>query len=381
MAAVVDQMRDVRRDLHAHPELSGAEFRTTALVVDRLSAVGLDPHVLPGGCGLTCELPARAAAGGTGDAPVTVLRADLDALPMTDPKDVPYRSTVPDACHACGHDLHTAVLLGAGLVLAAEPAPVPVRLVFQSAEETMRGARVAIEAGVLAGAGRAFALHADPRLDVGRIGLRAGAITGAADFVNVRLHGPGGHTARPHLTVDLISVLATVATAVPALLAERTAGLRLVWGRVQAGSAPNAIPATGELAGTMRCFDVETWETAPSHLQAVIEALAARHGVRAAIEVIRGVPPCLNDAAAVDAVRSAVTAELGAWAVAPTEQSLGGEDFAWFLREVPGALVRLGTRGPGALAMDLHQPDFDIDEAAIETGIRTMVALARGGAA
>jgi amidohydrolase len=374
-------MRDVRRDLHAHPELSGAEFRTTALVADRLSAVGLEAHVLPGGCGLICELPWQDWDEAAGEAPVTVLRADLDALPLADAKEVPYRSTVPGTCHACGHDLHTAVLLGTGLVLAAAPPPTPVRLVFQSAEETMHGARAAIEAGALTGAGRAFALHADPRLEAGRVGLRAGAITGAADFVTVTVHGPGGHTARPELTVDLVAVLGALAGAVPVALAERAAGLRLVWGRVRAGSAPNAIPATGELAGTMRCLNVGTWEAAPATLQAVLEDLAGRHGVRVEIEVTRGVPPCVNDDAAVEVVRAAVTAELGADAVAPTPQSLGGEDFAWFLREVPGALVRLGTRAPGGPDLDLHQPNFDIDEAAIETGIRTLVAVARAGTA
>lgn len=379
---IVEQMREVRRDLHAHPELSGAEFRTTALVADRLTAAGLAPRVLPGGAGLVCDL-------GAGEGPVTVLRADLDALPLPDAKDVPYRSTVPGVAHACGHDLHTAVLLGAGLVLATLEPPGPVRLVFQPAEETMRGARLAIDAGALDGAGRAFALHADPRLEVGKVGLRDGAITGAADFVLVRLHGPGGHTARPHLTADLVHALATVAAGAPAMLADRVAevdetggsGLRLVWGRVSAGSAPNAIPSTGELAGTVRCLDAETWAAAPAHLTAIVEELAAEHGVRAEVDVTRGVPPCVNDPAAVSALRSAVVAEFGPDAVAPTEQSLGGEDFAWFTRQVPGALARLGTRSPGAPPLDLHQSTFDVDEAALEVGIRTLVALAMGGGA
>ncbi|WP_019875642.1 amidohydrolase [Sporichthya polymorpha] len=374
-------MRNVRRDLHAHPELSGAEFRTTALVADRLAAAGLAPKVLPGGTGLVCDLaPAGAAAG---ERAVTVLRADLDALPLPDVKDVPYRSTVPDTCHACGHDLHTAVLLGAGLVLAEELAAGallrPVRLVFQPAEEAMWGARAAIEAGALDGVGRAVALHADPRLDVGRVGLRAGAITGAADFVLVRLTGPGGHTARPHLTADLVHALGVVATQTPALLARRfdpRAGLRLVWGRVAAGSAANAIPAAGELAGTVRCLDTATWDAAPDLLTGIVTALAEQHGVTAEVEVTRGVPPCVNDADVVADLESVLAAELGADAVLATEQSLGGEDFAWFTRAVPGALVRLGTRGPGAPATDLHTSTFDVDEGALEVGIRTLVAVA-----
>ncbi len=380
-SAIVGQMRDVRRDLHAHPELSGLEYRTTALVVDRLRSVGLAPQPFPSGTGLVCEIPGKA---GSGDTPVTVLRADLDALPLPDTKDVPYRSTVAEACHACGHDLHTAVLLGAGLVLAgsSRALPAPVRLVFQPAEEAMWGARAAIEAGALDGVGHALALHADPRLDVGKVGLRAGAITGAADFVRVRLHGPGGHTARPHLTADLVHALGVVATELPALLARRfdpRAGLRLVWGRVSAGSAANAIPSSGELAGTLRCLDTATWDAAPALLSGIVEALAAQHGVRAEVEVTRGVPPCVNDAAVVDALRSAMVAELGADAVTDTEQSLGGEDFAWFTRTVPGALVRLGTRGPGAPKTDLHQSHFDVDEGAIEVGIRVLVAAARHG--
>lgn len=373
---IAEQMRGVRRDLHAHPELSGAEFRTTALIADRLAAAGLAPRTLPGGAGLLCDL-------GTGDRPVTVLRADLDALPLSDAKDVSYRSTVPGVCHACGHDLHTAVLLGAALVLAnlASTGSLPgrVRLVFQSAEETMRGALAAIEAGALDGAGHAFALHADPRLEVGTVGLRAGAVTAAADFVLVRLHGPGGHTARPELTADLVHALGIVATRSPALLAERVdpaADLRLVWGRVAAGSASNAIPSEGELAGTVRCRDAATWETAPAILTEVVAALAAEHGARADVEVTRGVPPCVNDPAAVQLLRSAVAGEFGPAAVAAAEQSLGGEDFAWFTRQVPGALARLGTRSPGAPPMDLHQSRFDVDEAAIEVGIRTLVAVA-----
>lgn len=376
---LVEEMRAIRRDLHAHPELAGAEVRTTALVADRLRAAGLAPRILPTGTGLLCDL-------GTGSGPVVLLRADLDALPLPDTKAVPYASTVPDACHACGHDLHTAVLLGAGIALAdlegQGALPGRVRLLFQPAEEAMWGAQAAIEAGALEDVGGAFALHVDPHLDVGHVGLRTGAITAAVDFVLVRLHGPGGHTARPHLTADLVHALAVVATEAPAALATRVApgaGLRLVWGRVAAGSAPNAIPSTGELAGTLRCLDVATWDAAPDVLTGIVTDLAAMHGVRAEVEVTRGVPPCVNDAGAVAALRSAVHAEFGPGAAAETEQSHGGEDFAWVARAVPAALARLGTRTPGGgAALDLHQSHFDVDERAIEVGIKLFVALGKG---
>ena len=182
--------------------------------------------------------------------PRIALRADLDALPMDDEKSVPYRSTIPGFCHACGHDAHTAMLVGAGEFLA-ELGGVPgccrggVRLIFQPAEETASGAKDVIAAGALDGVGRIFALHCDPRLDVGMVGIRAGAITAACDKVKVTLAGPGGHTARPHLTADVVYALGKIVTEVPAALTRRVdprAGLSLVWGHVNAGTAANAIP-------------------------------------------------------------------------------------------------------------------------------------------
>ncbi|MCU0266287.1 MAG: amidohydrolase, partial [Actinomycetia bacterium] len=246
VAQHTDDLVALRRDLHAHPELGRAEVRTTRVVRDRLAAAGLQPRVLPGGSGLVCDV-------GIGESAVA-LRADLDALPLPDEKDVPYRSTVPGRCHACGHDVHTAILVGAGLVLAelgqAARLPGRVRLIFQPAEEsTPGGALDVIAAGGLEGVERLFALHCDPRADVGTIGLRTGPITGSADHVLVRVSGPGGHTARPHLTADVVYALARAVTDVPAVLSRRVdprAGLSLVWGRIQAGGAHNAIPQVGE---------------------------------------------------------------------------------------------------------------------------------------
>ncbi|MGH8970671.1 MAG: amidohydrolase, partial [Actinomycetes bacterium] len=196
-----DELVSVRRDLHAHPELSWAEVRTTRLLRERLVAAGLEPHVLPAGTGLVCDV-------GQGDR-VVALRADLDALPLHDRKDVPYASTVPGVCHACGHDVHTAALLGTGLVLRDLERdghlPGRVRLIFQPAEESARsGALAVMEAGGLRDVERIFALHCDPRTDVGRLGIRTGSITASADQVRVALTGRGGHTARPHLTGDLV---------------------------------------------------------------------------------------------------------------------------------------------------------------------------------
>ena len=259
VAQYVDELVAFRRDLHAHPELSWAEVRTTRLVRERLQSAGLDPQGLPGGTGLICDI-------GEGDGAVA-LRADLDALPIVDGKAVDYASSVPGVCHACGHDVHTAAVLGAGLVLAdlAREGRLAgrVRLVFQPAEESSRsGALAVMDAGGLAGVERIFALHCDPRATVGQVGLRAGAITGSADHLLVRVAGPGGHTARPHLTADLVYAMGQLVTALPGALSRRIdprASLSLVWGRIAAGRVANAIPQAGELEGTVRCLDSAAW--------------------------------------------------------------------------------------------------------------------------
>ena len=258
LARYETELTGFRRDLHAHPELANAEHRTTRLVAERLAGAGLRPVLLQESTGLYVDI-------GPGGSRVA-LRADLDALPMDDEKDVPYRSTIPGMCHACGHDVHTAMLVGAGLFLAEQEASGllgdGVRLIFQPAEEAASGAKSVIAAGALDSVGQIFALHCDPKLDTGKVGVRAGAITAACDRVKVTLGGPGGHTARPHLTADVVYALGKIVTEVPAALSRRVdprAGLSLVWGHVNAGSAANAIPDEGVVEGTVRCLDTEVW--------------------------------------------------------------------------------------------------------------------------
>ncbi|MEU7280183.1 amidohydrolase [Streptomyces sp. NPDC045431] len=370
-----------RRDVHMHPELGFQEFRTTAALKTRLEAAGLRPRVLPGGTGLTCDI-----GRGDGARPMLAIRADIDALPIPDTKtDVPYRSTVPDRAHACGHDVHTTVVLGAGLVLADLDRqgllPQPVRLIFQPAEEVLPGGAVeAIDAGALDGVGRIIAVHCDPRVDAGRIGLRTGAITSACDRLEVTLGGPGGHTARPHLTTDLVTAAARVATDAPAVLARRIdarAGLALTWGRIECGHAPNVIPQHAELGGTVRCLDLAAWRDAPDQVYAAIDEVATLHGAKCQIEYVRGVPPVVNDATVAGLLQDAMTRRYGAYTIEDTEQSLGGEDFSWYLEHVPGAMARLGVRRPGDPAKhDLHRGDFDVDESAIKVGVELFTAAA-----
>ncbi len=364
----------VRRDLHAHPELGRAEHRTTALLAERLTAEGLSPKVLSTGTGLVCDV-------GPGNGRVVLLRADIDALPLEDEKPVSYRSTVPGVCHACGHDVHTAALLGAGLALARGSFDGTVRLVFQPAEELMPGGALDVIAdGWLDGVSSAFGLHCDPALEVGRVGLKSGPITAASDQLEVRVTGPGGHTSRPQNTVDLVHVLATVATGLPQALSrlvDPRAGLCLVWGHVSAGVAGNAIPRSGTLRGTLRVLDKVAWQAAPALVQRVVEGLAAPYGARVVVSYTRGVPPVVNDRGATTLLTSAVRAALGSGAAVAAVQSLGGEDFAWFLDRVPGSMARLGVKPAGQeLPHDLHQGTFDVDEAALPVAVRVLVGAA-----
>jgi len=373
LAVHESDLSHVRRTLHAHPELGRHERATTQLIGSRLEAAGLAPKVLDVGTGLVCDI-------GTGDGPLVVLRADIDALPLADEKDVLYRSQIPGICHACGHDVHTAAVLGAGLALAdhAHRLPGRVRLVFQPAEELMPGGALDVIAeGWLADASAIFALHCDPALEVGRVGIKAGAITAAADTVEVRLTGPGGHTSRPQNTVDLIHALATVATGLPdalSRLVDPRAGLCLVWGHVSAGVARNAIPREGVLQGTLRVLDKDAWHAAPDLVRRVVEGLVTPYGALADVTYVRGVPPVVNDAGAAALLSAAVTAALGPGAAVPTPQSMGGEDFAWYLDHVPGAMARLGVKPPGQeRVLDLHQGRFDVDEACLAVAVRVLV--------
>jgi amidohydrolase len=355
-----------RRHLHAHPELAFAEFETTSFLEQRLR--GLNPRRLPTGTGLVVEV-------GSGE-PVVVLRADIDALPLPDLKDVPYASTREGLCHACGHDVHTTVVLGVALALAELDAiPGRVRCIFQPAEETLPGgATEVVAAGVLDGASRAFALHCDPSVPAGKIGLRAGAITAACDRMDVSLMGPGGHTARPQLTVDLVDALGRVITEVPALLSRQVdprSGMSLVWGAVNAGIAANAIPQRGHLRGTVRVLDRDAWKGAEDLIRTLVERVAATTGAEVDVDYVRGVPPVVNDPRSVALLRSAALESVGTENVVLSAQSMGGEDFGWFADVMPIALARLGTHGGGP-PLDLHRGTFDVDERAIGIGVRLL---------
>jgi amidohydrolase len=374
LATHTAELVHLRRHLHAHPELGRAERETTALVARRLEAVGLRPRLLPTGVGLTCDIGS--------DGPMVALRADLDALPLHDEKDVPYRSTVPGVCHACGHDVHTTVLLGAGLALTdlAHLLPGRVRLIFQPAEETMPGGSLdVISAGMLDGVDVIYALHCDPKLEVGRLGVRVGAITAASDRVEVHLSGPGGHTARPHLTGDLVYLISRVVTELPATLnrlVDARIALNLTFGAVNAGTVHNAIPTSASARGTLRVLDRMVWGEAQKLVERVLESLMAPFPrISYRLDYERGSPPVVNDETATSVMATAARRAIGDETVLTATQSMGGEDFSWYLEDVPGSMARLGVRVPGT-DLDLHAASFDVDERAIPVGVRILTQTA-----
>jgi amidohydrolase len=362
-----------RRHLHAHPELSRREYNTTELVAKLLREVGLKPRVLPGGTGLICDI---------GHGPRCVaLRADMDALPLPENTGLPFSSTVDGVSHACGHDAHTTVLIGTALALAsATELPGRVRLVFQPAEEVMPGGALdVLAAGGLDGVERIFGLHCDPRLQVGRIGTRIGAITSASDLLELRLSSPGGHTSRPHLTADLVHALGTVITGLPTMLSRRVdprSGTVLVWGAVHAGEAPNAVPQDGMVRGTLRTGDRDIWAELEPLVKDLVTGLLAPTGVGFDLHHRRGVPPVVNERESTQILRAGIEAALGDDALAGTEQSSGGEDFGWYLEHVPGSFARLGVWNGQEKQRDLHQGTFDLDERALLVGVRVMVHTA-----
>jgi amidohydrolase len=377
-----DELVGIRRDLHAHPEIGHEEHRTTGIIVDLLEHAGLVVKVLPVGTGAYCDI---VPAGFDYSDGVIGLRADIDALPIPDGKRVPYASVHPGIAHACGHDVHTTILLGVGMVLSRlldqGQLDRGVRLIFQPAEESSPGGAVdAIEGGVLSDVSEVYALHCDPRTQVGQLAFKVGPITAAVDRVRITLTGSGGHTSRPHLTADLVGALGALATEMQLLLSRRVdprSGVSLVWGRISSGTVANAIPETGTIEGTLRALDNAGWQLAKHLVPELAEQIVAPFGVGITVSVTDGVPPAVNHSAGVRRMIRATTEMLGSAAVAATEQSLGGEDFSWMLQQTPGALARLGVRPADATSWpDLHHPNFDADEDCIPVGLKVLAQLA-----
>ncbi len=369
----------VRRRFHANPEPSREEFRTTAELARFLGEAGVPHRVLPSGRGLIAgSLPGESERGQR----VVALRADLDALRLQDAKDVEYRSARDGVMHACGHDAHATMVLGAALALHrtqnALPPGLAWRAIFQPAEEVAEGAREMIAAGAMEGIGAVVALHVDPEIEVGRVGLRTGPLTADCREIHVSVRGRGGHAARPHLAVDPIAAAVQFVSAVYQVV-PRSVDARdpvvVTFGAFRAGQQANVIPDRAEVLGTIRTFSPAARARVDATLAALARGVGEATGADLDIETREETPSVVNDPAITRVVGSAAAQVLGSENVLPIEQpSLGGEDFAWYLAHAPGCLLRLGV-ARGLPWPSLHSPLFDIDERALALGARI---LARG---
>ena len=371
------EIREMRRYLHAHPEPSGEEFRTSAYLVDRISELpGVEYRLGPEGRGLIVDFPRPRARRRL------AFRADIDALRLQDEKTVTYRSRESDLMHACGHDAHTAMAWGTLKTLAENsglfPEDLAFRCLFQPAEETATGAREFIEANALENVEAIIALHVDPTLHAGQIGWRHGPLTACAEEFDILLEGVGGHGARPHTTRDPIAAAAQLVQAAYAQIprgGDARVPLVLSFGVIQGGINPNVIPESVQLRGTIRYPDAAEARRARQQLREISDAIAQACQVHAHFSIAYSVPPVTNDPRLTDRCTASMESLLGPGGLVRIElPSMGGEDFAWYLRHCPGCLLRLGVGTPLQPVHHLHSPKFDINEAALPFGAK---ALAR----
>ena len=372
---VIDEVIEVRRTLHRYPELAHAEVRTTALLADALGDHGIAARVRsPSGTGLVAEVGS--------DGPMVAWRADLDALPIQEPPSKAYASENPGVMHACGHDAHAAIGLGVAAALnRLGPLPGRVRVIFQHSEEALpSGAAEMLAEGVLEGVQAIAALHVDATLELGKVGLKPGAITSSTDRVRIVLQGPGGHTARPHLTADLLYATGKVLTELPGLLGRRVdprLPFSLTFGTIAGGKAENVIPTEVVIGGTCRTPDPQARQLLPDLIRRLTEEIAAPTGAVAQTIWQPVLPPVYNHPSSVEIVKGSLVETLGGEAVVGTFTSLGAEDFSYYLDRVPGLMMRLGTMTEGD-RRDLHSAWFQIDEACLQTGVKVGVASVLG---
>ena len=373
----------IRRDIHAHPEIGHAEHRTTGVIVDELERAGLVAKVLPVGTGAYCDV----LPNGTDYADGLVgIRADIDALPDHRRQGRAYASQNPGRlprlrARRAHHDRARRSAWCWPGCATDDLLPRGVRLIFQPAEETSPGGALdAIDGGVLQDLTEIYALHCDPRTDVGQIALKVGPITSAVDQVTITLTGIGGHTSRPHLTQDIVGALGALATTTQLVLSRRVdprSGVSLMWGSIHAGSVANAIPGTGQIVGTLRALDVAGWQHAKQLIPQLAAEIVRPFGVEVEVAVTDGVPPAVNHASgdpAADPGQRARCSGRRRWPV-PSSR--------WAARTSPGCCSRCRVRWPGSGSVrpgkacpDIHQPTFLVDEACIAVGLKVLAEVA-----
>jgi amidohydrolase len=371
-------IQNMRRYLHAHPEPSGEEVRTTAYIADQLDSLGLNYRIGPEGRGLIADFP------GPDSQRFVAIRADIDALRLQDEKTVSYRSRENNLMHACGHDAHTAMAFGALKALTSTPGVLPdgigLRCIFQPAEESATGAREMITWNAMKNVEAIIALHVDPTLHAGQVGYREGSLTASCEEFEILVEGSGGHGARPHTTLDPIAAATQIVQAVYAIVprsADARDPLVVSFGVIQGGINPNVIPESVQLRGTIRSTDTDHSRQAKRRIREVIDGIAQANQVRASFSIAYSLPPVVNDPTLTQICNSAVEEFVGAEGLIHVDKpSMGGEDFAWYLREAPGCMLRLGVGTPLKPIRHLHSTRFDVNEAALPIGATTLARCA-----
>jgi len=365
----------LRRWLHQHPELSFAEVETAGRVTAELARLGI-PCDYPGpGGGIIGRILVDP------ELPTVALRAELDALPGTELAETSYRSLYAGRMHACGHDAHMTMLLGAAEMLVNDPPPGNVVLIFQPAEERGGGARVMIEAGALDNVRAIFAAHVTHEWPTGKVMIRKGSMTAQSDRFDIHIRGKGGHGARPHEATDAIVVAAMLITALQTLVSRQTNPVHpsvITVGKIVSGTAANIIAESAELEGTIRTTFPETRAHIHKGLRRMVEAMAELHAAEIRLEITEGYPPVVNSTEEVMIVRKCIRERFGPDALTTSPHaSMGSEDFSYYLQNVPGAFFRFGARRPEWEPVPLHSPHFDVDEAVLPAGAEFLDAIAR----
>ena len=369
-------MRQVRRAIHSEPELSFEEVKTARRIGDELEAMGLKYRYEGPGSAVTARI-----AGTSSNSQAIALRAEMDALPGRETTGLPFAPANGNAMHACGHDAHIAMLLGAARLLKAEPPKDPVVLLFQPAEERGSGSRRVIADGGLENVRSIFAGHVTHQYLTGQIMVAPGVMTAQSDRFRIRIRGRGGHGARPHEATDAIVIAGFLITAIQTLVSREINPLHpsvVTIGRIEAGSAPNVIAEDAVLEGTIRTTLEEVREQLQTGLRRMVEATAALHDARVELEIQTGNPPVVNSPREAAIARRAACHVVGEPAVPGTEYpSMGSEDFSYYLDVCPGCYVRFGARAPDWEPIPLHSPAFDIDEDVLMVGADFFDAVAR----
>ena len=374
-SALFRQIVALRRDLHQHPELSRQEMRTAQKIADFLDQLGLSYRRQVAGHGIIAEIPANSAG------PCVALRADMDALPVIEETGLPFASQTHGIMHACGHDGHTSMLLGAAALLAEErELPAPVRMIFQPAEETGEGAQAMIDAGALDGVALIFGGHVDRHFPVGSIAVTDGAVNASSDRFCVRITGKGGHAARPHETVDAVVVGSLMVMAIQTIVSREINPAHpsvVTVGRFEAGTAGNVIAGQATLQGSIRAQHQEVREYLHGSIERIAKSIGQLHGASVEVRIDCGTPPLINPPEVATLARHAASSVVGEQSVLNMETAnMGGEDFSYYLACVPGCYVRLGTAREGVEQYPAHSSRFDFDEEALAVGAAYYHAVA-----